>query len=151
MQDAPPLSRRASLALPVLILAVTTPILQAPPVCLLHARRVANRPLAAAATAAQQSADAPAAKAGEGGGLPQLLLHNTMSRQKEVFRPRPDQGSRVSMYVCGVTVYDYSHIGEALPERWLVWPTCRANSACNVLVSYDLASASCVQWERSDL
>ena len=40
-----------------------------------------------------------------------LQLYNTMTKQKEVFRPRQDQGNRVAMYVCGVTVYDYSHIG----------------------------------------
>lgn len=40
-----------------------------------------------------------------------LLLYNTMARQKQRFAPRPDQGSRVSLYCCGVTVYDYSHIG----------------------------------------
>lgn len=34
-----------------------------------------------------------------------------MARQKQRFAPRPDQGSRVSLYCCGVTVYDYSHIG----------------------------------------
>jgi len=44
---------------------------------------------------------------------PGLLLYNTFSRQKEAFTPRPDQGNKVSMYVCGVTVYDYSHIGHA--------------------------------------
>jgi hypothetical protein len=43
---------------------------------------------------------------------PQLMLHNTLKRCKEVFRPRPGQGNAVNMYVCGVTVYDYSHIGE---------------------------------------
>jgi cysteinyl-tRNA synthetase len=36
-----------------------------------------------------------------------------MTRQKEAFQPRADQGNRVTMYVCGVTVYDYSHIGAA--------------------------------------
>ncbi|GAB4823355.1 hypothetical protein N2152v2_010401 [Parachlorella kessleri] len=36
-----------------------------------------------------------------------------MTRQKEPFLPRPGQGNRVSMYVCGVTVYDFSHIGHA--------------------------------------
>ncbi len=36
-----------------------------------------------------------------------------MSRSKEPFAPRPDQGNKVAMYVCGVTVYDYSHIGTA--------------------------------------
>lgn len=43
--------------------------------------------------------------------IPKLHLYNTMSRQKEVFTPR--QSNTVSMYVCGVTVYDYSHIGHA--------------------------------------
>jgi hypothetical protein len=42
----------------------------------------------------------------------QLQLYNTMSRRKEHFTPRPGMGDRVQMYVCGVTVYDYSHIGE---------------------------------------
>ena len=42
-----------------------------------------------------------------------LVLFNTLSRRKETFSPRVDQGNRVSMYVCGVTVYDYSHIGHA--------------------------------------
>ena len=35
-----------------------------------------------------------------------------MSRKKEPFVPRRARG-KVSMYVCGVTVYDYSHIGHA--------------------------------------
>jgi hypothetical protein len=40
-----------------------------------------------------------------------LQFHNTMTRQKEPFRPRKDLGNKVQMYVCGVTVYDFSHIG----------------------------------------
>src|SRR5262249_4355676 len=40
-------------------------------------------------------------------------LHNTLSRRKQPFEPQvPD---RVSMYVCGPTVYDYAHIGNARP------------------------------------
>ena len=42
-----------------------------------------------------------------------LMLHNTMSKKKEVFKPRSEAGNKVQMYVCGVTVYDYSHIGHA--------------------------------------
>jgi len=42
-----------------------------------------------------------------------LMLHNTMSRKKEIFKPRAENGNKVQMYVCGVTVYDYSHIGHA--------------------------------------
>lgn len=41
----------------------------------------------------------------------QLQIYNTMTRQKEVFRPRVP--GKVGMYVCGVTPYDYSHIGHA--------------------------------------
>jgi cysteinyl-tRNA synthetase len=42
-----------------------------------------------------------------------LVLHNTLTRRKQVFEPRvPDH---VSMYVCGPTVYDFAHIGNARP------------------------------------
>ncbi|PRW59911.1 cysteine--tRNA cytoplasmic isoform X1 [Chlorella sorokiniana] len=72
--------------------------------------------LSTAAHAAQHvvaaAAEAAPAAAQQGSSL-ELQLHNTLSRQKEVFRPRPGQDNRVSMYVCGVTVYDYSHIGHA--------------------------------------
>ncbi|KAF4351777.1 hypothetical protein G4B88_030138, partial [Cannabis sativa] len=40
-----------------------------------------------------------------------LWLYNTMSRKKEVFRPKVE--GMVGMYVCGVTAYDLSHIGHA--------------------------------------
>jgi cysteinyl-tRNA synthetase len=40
-----------------------------------------------------------------------LRVYNTMTGRKEEFRPiRP---GKVGMYVCGVTVYDYCHIGHA--------------------------------------
>jgi len=42
-----------------------------------------------------------------------LQLHNTLTRRKEEFRPL-DPG-RVRMYVCGPTVYDEAHIGNARP------------------------------------
>ena len=42
-----------------------------------------------------------------------IHLHNTRSRRKEVFTPlRPE---RVSVYVCGPTVYGLAHIGNAVP------------------------------------
>ncbi len=42
-----------------------------------------------------------------------LHLHNTLTRKKELFEPiEPDQ---VGMYVCGPTVYDRIHIGNARP------------------------------------
>jgi len=40
-----------------------------------------------------------------------LHIHNTLSRQKELFEPRVP-GS-VGMYVCGMTVYDFCHVGHA--------------------------------------
>lgn len=40
-----------------------------------------------------------------------LQIHNTLSRQKEIFKPL--QANQVNMYVCGVTVYDDCHIGHA--------------------------------------
>ena len=40
-----------------------------------------------------------------------LHIHNTLSRRKEPFRPLRD--GRVGMYVCGMTVYDYCHLGHA--------------------------------------
>ncbi|MGL6188006.1 MAG: cysteine--tRNA ligase, partial [Holosporales bacterium] len=40
-----------------------------------------------------------------------IVLYNTLSHQKEPFRPlKPDQ---VGLYVCGPTVYDTAHIGNA--------------------------------------
>ena len=42
-----------------------------------------------------------------------LVIHNTLSGKKEPFTPlEPDS---VKMYVCGPTVYNYAHIGNARP------------------------------------
>lgn len=40
-----------------------------------------------------------------------LVLYNTLTRRKEVFEPLVK--GRVGIYVCGVTVYDESHLGHA--------------------------------------
>ncbi len=40
-----------------------------------------------------------------------LKIHNSLTRQKEPFQPIEE--GRVRMYVCGMTVYDYCHIGHA--------------------------------------
>ncbi|MGA8260188.1 MAG: cysteine--tRNA ligase [Arenicellales bacterium] len=42
-----------------------------------------------------------------------MYLYNTLSRRKERFQPG-DPG-RVTIYVCGPTVYSYAHIGNARP------------------------------------
>ncbi|MEQ8934417.1 MAG: cysteine--tRNA ligase [Amphiplicatus sp.] len=42
-----------------------------------------------------------------------LRIYNTLTRKQEVFEPaKPDT---VGMYVCGPTVYDFAHIGNARP------------------------------------
>ena len=40
-----------------------------------------------------------------------LKIYNTLSGQKEPFEPLVP--NTVRMYVCGVTVYDYCHLGHA--------------------------------------
>lgn len=40
-----------------------------------------------------------------------LRLFNTMTKKKEVFKPL--KGKEVEIFVCGVTVYDYTHLGHA--------------------------------------
>ncbi|TLG73998.1 cysteine--tRNA ligase [Methylocystis sp. B8] len=44
---------------------------------------------------------------------PALKIYNTLTRTKEAFRPIDP--ANVRMYVCGPTVYDYAHIGNARP------------------------------------
>ncbi len=45
--------------------------------------------------------------------MTELRLYNTLTRQKEPFTPIDP--SNVRMYVCGPTVYDFAHIGNARP------------------------------------
>ncbi|MCI0666984.1 MAG: class I tRNA ligase family protein, partial [Methylococcaceae bacterium] len=40
-----------------------------------------------------------------------LKIYNTIQRKKQEFKPRVP--GRVGLYVCGMTVYDYCHIGHA--------------------------------------
>ncbi len=44
---------------------------------------------------------------------PELRIYNTLTRKKEVFAPI--KSGNVRMYVCGPTVYDFAHIGNARP------------------------------------
>ena len=53
-----------------------------------------------------------------------LVIHNSEARAKAVFVPR--KAGEISLYVCGMTVYDYCHIGHArvmvsfdIIARWL--------------------------------
>src|SRR5690625_4038515 len=50
-----------------------------------------------------------------------ITIYNTLTRDKEVFKPLVDH--EVSMYVCGPTVYNYIHIGNARPA--IVFDTVR--------------------------
>ena len=42
-----------------------------------------------------------------------MLIYNTYTREKEEFRPIEE--NKVRMYICGPTVYNYIHIGNARP------------------------------------
>ena len=57
--------------------------------------------------------------------MSQLKIYNTLARDKQVFVPKV--AGKVGMYVCGMTVYDYCHIGHArmmmafdVVYRWLL-------------------------------
>lgn len=52
-----------------------------------------------------------------------MQLYNTMTRKKEPFVP--NHPGKVSLYACGITAYDYSHIGHA-----------RSSVAFDVMVRY---------------
>lgn len=53
-----------------------------------------------------------------------LTIYNTLTRKKEIFKPIAPP--KVGMYVCGITIYDYCHLGHArmmmafdVVQRWL--------------------------------
>lgn len=50
-----------------------------------------------------------------------IQIYNTVSRRKEIFQPIEE--NKVKMYVCGPTVYNYIHIGNARPA--IVFDTVR--------------------------
>ena len=57
--------------------------------------------------------------------MSQLKIYNTLARDKQVFTPKV--AGKVGMYVCGMTVYDYCHVGHArmmmafdVVYRWLM-------------------------------
>lgn len=50
-----------------------------------------------------------------------IRVYNTLTKQKEEFIPR--EPGKVSIYVCGVTPYNYPHVGNARP--FLTWDVIR--------------------------
>ena len=40
-----------------------------------------------------------------------LKIYNSLKREKQIFVPI--EPNKVRMYVCGMTVYDYCHLGHA--------------------------------------
>ncbi|MEA3229288.1 MAG: cysteine--tRNA ligase [archaeon] len=50
-----------------------------------------------------------------------LKFYNTMSRKKEVFTPI--EGKKVNLYVCGLTVYDFPHVGHS--RVYIMWDLLR--------------------------
>jgi cysteinyl-tRNA synthetase len=50
-----------------------------------------------------------------------ISIYNTLTSQKEPFQPLVPQ--QVSMYCCGVTVYDLCHVGHA--RSYVIWDTVR--------------------------
>jgi cysteinyl-tRNA synthetase len=65
-----------------------------------------------------------------------LQIHNSLARQKQTFVPM--QPGTVRMYVCGMTVYDYCHVGHA-----------RVMVVFDVIVRWLRASGYAVQYVRN--
>ena len=68
---------------------------------------------------------------------PSICFFNTLTRKKEVFIPLVP--SKVKIYTCGPTVYDYAHIGnfraflfEDLLKRWLVYQGFKVTHVMNL-------------------
>ena len=66
-----------------------------------------------------------------------LRIHNTLSRQLDLFTPL--EAGHVRMYVCGMTVYDLCHLGHAramvafdVVQRWLKASDLRVTYVRNV-------------------
>ena len=51
-----------------------------------------------------------------------LTVYNSLTRQKEIFKTL--EANKVRMYCCGITVYDYCHLGHA--RTCLVWDVVRS-------------------------
>jgi cysteinyl-tRNA synthetase len=67
--------------------------------------------------------------------MPELIIHNTLSKKKEKFIPFDP--AHVRMYTCGPTVYNYAHIGNARPAV-----------ISDLLVWHSQYAHSCIRWVR---
>ena len=61
-----------------------------------------------------------------------LRIYNTLTRRKEEFIPL--EAGIVQMYVCGVTVYDYCHLGHA--RAYVVWDMIRRYLATKYQIKF---------------
>ena len=61
-----------------------------------------------------------------------LSIYNTLTRRKEAFSPLV--AGTVKMYVCGVTVYDYCHLGHA--RAYVVWDMIRRYLATKYQITF---------------
>lgn len=68
--------------------------------------------------------------------MSQLKIYNTLARDKQVFVPM--EAGKVGMYVCGMTVYDYCHVGHA-----------RMMMAFDVIYRWLMASGYAVNYVRN--
>src|SRR5690349_3814687 len=66
-----------------------------------------------------------------------LKIFNTLTREKETFKPL--QAGKINFYGCGVTVYDYCHLGHArtytmqdVVIRYMRWRGYEVNHVRNI-------------------
>ncbi len=99
--------------------------------------RASRRSLTGAYPGASAARSVKLPRAGSVASMREIFLHDTLSGQRLALRPR-DPG-RVSMYVCGPTVYSRVHIGNARPfvifsllARFLAHEGYAVTFVCNV-------------------
>ena len=73
-----------------------------------------------------------------------MKIYNTLTRRKEEFKPIED--GFVKIYVCGPTVYNFFHIGNARPfvvfdtlRKYLEYRGYLAEIIAQTVLSYDIA------------
>ena len=79
-----------------------------------------------------------------------MQIFNTLTRQKEEFVPQVPGEYRI--YVCGPTVYNYIHIGNARPlivfdtlRRYLEY---RGNKVCSMFPTSPISTTSSLRRDR---